>query len=822
MALTGLDFKRAAAEVYQIVGRANVTPSKKGREVAAYDYRDEQGQLLFQCVRFEPKDFSQRRPDGRGGWIANLRGVRRVLYRLPQIIAANSVLVAEGERDVHSLEGLGFVATCNPMGAGKWRGEFSEILRGKAIAIFGDNDEAGRRHVEQVVQSLSGKASSIRVVPIPVGKDVSDWIAAGATHAMIDAAIQSAAPVNTTGPATASPVANRSTLTDTGEPYTVHEGCLYGWRQHGENRFPFKIANFVARIATEHLMDDGDQQSRVFTVAVELAGRTITVDVPAKDFNAMNWVTERVGGKAIVLPNQTNHARAAIQTLSGDIPTVQSYSHTGWRTIDGKNYYLHCGGAIGAEGNRSDIRVSLEDKLPNYRLPDPPQGNQLIEAIRSSLKMLDVTLDRLTFPVYGAIWRSILGVATLSVHIAGSSGVGKSQLAALAQQHFGPAMDADNLPASWLGTANATSTLAFHAKDSVLVVDDFVPAGNAASQQKLHHEADRLLRAQGNSAGRRRLGSDGKLLGNRPPRGLVISTGEDTPRGKSLNARMVLLNFPKSAMSWPYLTACQNLAAIGRFAEAAAGFIQWVAPRLQDLQQEMTAQRLAQRQESDASAIHMRTPENLYALRFGLTIFFRFAESIGAISADEARALSNRADDALRETAEGEARKHIDNDPCRTFLRLVRTAIIMGKAHLASTKGTAPDGERSWGWYVPAGMTEKQSRGLRIGWVKDDEVLLLPDAAHSIAARLAQEQGETLPGSLDIIKRDLKEQGLLVKTDEKRRTITVRRVAESEQHDVLVVSYETFQKTSGSIADNADNADRTDLEQPASDLEVHQ
>src|ERR1019366_2034922 len=221
---------------------------------------------------------------------------------------------------------------------------------------------------------------------------------------------------------------------------------------------------------------------------------------------------------------------------------------------DGENYYLHAGGAIGPAGNRTDICVSLQDKLPNYRLPDPPSGPELISAIRVTLQMLDVTLDRLTFPVYAAIWRSILGSATFSVHIAGSSGAGKSQLAALAQQHFGAAMDGDNLPASWLGTANATGTLAFYAKDAILVVDDFVPAGNAASQQKLHSEADKLLRAQGNSAGRRRLSSDGRLLGNPPPRGLILSTGEDTPRRKSLNARMVLLHFPRGAMDWAALS----------------------------------------------------------------------------------------------------------------------------------------------------------------------------------------------------------------------------------------------------------------------------
>src|ERR1017187_8000729 len=100
----------------------------------------------------------------------------------------------------------------------------------------------------------------------------------------------------------------------------------------------------------------------------------------------------------------------------------------------------------------------------------------------------------------------------------------------------------------WPSTSNATAMLAFYAKDALLVVDDFVPTGTAASQQRLQGVADKLLRAQGNSSGRRRLHPDGRLHGNRPPRGLILSTGEDTPRGKSLNARLVLLRFPKGAM----------------------------------------------------------------------------------------------------------------------------------------------------------------------------------------------------------------------------------------------------------------------------------
>ena len=103
----------------------NENPNQ-GHILDTYDYTDTDRQLLFQVVRTSPKGFYQRRPNGNGGWVNNLGGVERVLYRLPDVLAADPGkpgLVAEGEKDVNRLWKLGFVATCNPMGAGKWRDE---------------------------------------------------------------------------------------------------------------------------------------------------------------------------------------------------------------------------------------------------------------------------------------------------------------------------------------------------------------------------------------------------------------------------------------------------------------------------------------------------------------------------------------------------------------------------------------------------------------------------------------------------------------------------------------------------------------------------
>jgi 5S rRNA maturation endonuclease (ribonuclease M5) len=156
-----------------------------GKEiVATYDYTDEGGeQLLFQVVRYDPKDFRQRRPDGAGDWDWRLGDTRRVLYRLPAVVkaakAGGRVAVVEGERDVERVEAEGLVATCNPGGAGKWRPEYAEFLRGAQVGVFADRDEPGRKHAAEVAASLDGIAASVKVLEPAEGKDVSDHLRAG-------------------------------------------------------------------------------------------------------------------------------------------------------------------------------------------------------------------------------------------------------------------------------------------------------------------------------------------------------------------------------------------------------------------------------------------------------------------------------------------------------------------------------------------------------------------------------------------------------------------------------------------------------------------
>jgi len=176
-------------------GYDSLTYSPNGAEtkiLATYDYTDANGKLLYQVVRYAPKDFRQRRPDGAGGWVWNLKGIKPVLYRLPEVLKAKmegqTIYVCEGEKDTDALREKGLTATTNSGGAEKWQPAHGEALTGASVVILPDRDAPGLRHAAKVAASLHGRAKSIKVLELPDRddhqvKDVSDWLVAGGTVA---------------------------------------------------------------------------------------------------------------------------------------------------------------------------------------------------------------------------------------------------------------------------------------------------------------------------------------------------------------------------------------------------------------------------------------------------------------------------------------------------------------------------------------------------------------------------------------------------------------------------------------------------------------
>lgn len=163
--------------------------------VARYPYQDSNGTLLYEVVRYTPKDFRQRRPDGNGGWVWNLEGVTRVLYRLPYVAryvdaGESHVWVTEGEKDAETLTALGEYATTFVGGAGKHHktpGGLELLAKATRVTVVADNDEPGHRHARAVAADINTLGGNATVVVPAIGKDITD---AAVTHGLpIDQAV---------------------------------------------------------------------------------------------------------------------------------------------------------------------------------------------------------------------------------------------------------------------------------------------------------------------------------------------------------------------------------------------------------------------------------------------------------------------------------------------------------------------------------------------------------------------------------------------------------------------------------------------------------
>lgn len=194
-----INYKTLGSKASDLVTMAPPQPKPIPRILDVYPYTDENGQLLFECVRMEPKEFRQRCRNKNGQFNWSIKDVRRVIYNLPAVLQAvregERIYIVEGEKDVETAKRLGLVATCNPMGAdngtgNKWFSEWGAWFGGAEVVIIPDKDEAGWRHAQWVHSAIKANAYKISMAIPLVGKDLSDWVEHGATVADIEAAIE--------------------------------------------------------------------------------------------------------------------------------------------------------------------------------------------------------------------------------------------------------------------------------------------------------------------------------------------------------------------------------------------------------------------------------------------------------------------------------------------------------------------------------------------------------------------------------------------------------------------------------------------------------
>jgi hypothetical protein len=709
----------------------------------------------------------------------------------------DTVRVTEGEVKADVATHLSGILTISVPGVSAWRGVIP-VLAELAPRVVHLAFDADARTNPLVARATEATAAALALEGYDVLLESWDGLRAkGVDDALAARLPVQLAPVQVR-PERRHPTERRD-IHQSAEPhaYKATPGGLVWVRQTRNGPVTVRLTNFRALIATDVLDDDGAEIRRRFEMEARLNGWCRRFTVTADAFAGLGWVTGHLGARAIVYPGLglRDHARAAMQVLSGEVPERHVYSHTGWRQLPDGWAYLHGRGAIGADGSVAGVEVALPDALAGVALPDPPIGRELVAAIRASLRLVDVGPDHITFPLLGAAYRAVFGDIDFSLHLAGPTGAGKSELASLIQRHFGTGLDARHLPGSWSSTANALELLAFSAKDALLVVDDFAPTNAQGDAERAHRDADRVLRAQGNRSGRLRMRADGTLRAARPPRGLIVSTGEDVPRGQSIRARLLACELGPHDLNWPAVTAAQADAAEGLAAQALSGFLRWIAPRRDALQEQLRERLPELRERAAGSATHRRTPEIVANLASGWTFFLSFAQSAEAITEQESNELWSRAWSALGRAVAAQAHHQRGGEPAQRFLELLGSSIASGRAHLAGTDGGRPlvDGG-AWGWRNHQG--EWEPKGERVGWLAEgDQVYLDPDASYAAAQRLGQEVGDRLSLTPQTLRKRLKERGVLASVDTGRQVLTVRRILEGQRREVLHLSSTILSQT---------------------------
>ena len=211
---------------------------------ASYQYHNKNGNLVYEVCRFG-KEFPMRRPgkDGKG-WIWNGQGIKKIIYRLPEVLKADQaeiIHICEGKKDVDQLCSLGLIATCNPGGASassrtpKWKDSFSEPLAGRNVIILPDNDDPGFAHARHVTNSVAKVAASVKIVSLPGLEnkdDVSDWLDAGCDPAEFPELAEKCEPV----------VAEESN--------TLSDDFICNYVDDGDSRVPISMAKIKERIKT--------------------------------------------------------------------------------------------------------------------------------------------------------------------------------------------------------------------------------------------------------------------------------------------------------------------------------------------------------------------------------------------------------------------------------------------------------------------------------------------------------------------------------------------------------------------------------------------
>ncbi len=758
-----------------------------GDPVARYPYTDKDGKIIFEVFRFRTesgdKTFRQgiqirEAKDGRFDWKDYDWKTSRLphpLYRLPEVLTAiaagKPVYVVEGEKDVETLRAQGLTATTNPGGASKggttikWTPEHTESLRGANVIILPDVDEVGMSDRERVAAQLLPVAKSVRLIDLRRGSatlpekgDITDYVEAlGPEKAMAELAALIADTPETRPDEAA---AERETVARAYEAvkgYCVNDGAICKITKSGKGEdapdYPKPLCTFTCLPREEITQDDGVTTTTVHVIdGWDRNGRTLgpAARVLSRNFKGMGWVGETWGFRANILPGQA--VADTLRYVIAEVGATQArhiteYTHSGWRKIGKAWAYLHQGGAIGAEG----VRVQLGEGLEEYRL-DAADGVTVTAAAEWSHNLTVALGERISIPLLAAVYLAPLREALtqtgnkplFSLFLVGEQQSGKSVSAELAQYHF-RAMSEAQFPASFYDTPNHVQGRAFKLKDSLLVVDDFHPTQSQQERRQMDAMAQRLCRMKP----RGRMNADGTSRVEMPPRCLSVMTGEQEPNiTESGVSRLYVIEVdPKDVPKDEGLTAMQEQGKAGTLRAAMRGYIEWLAPQMDELPEKLAARIKALRGEAQKllGDSGPRMSETVAYLLLGYEMMLTYMQSVGAVeyvSDEMAHAREVIAANGRRQT-----RQSRDERPSRLFLNVISDMLMGGQAEVRDLR-------------IP-GTGTPSSRGM-MGYCDGRYYYLLTMLAYTTVCEQSRRQGLEFPLSQKALWKQLALDGMIL------------------------------------------------------------
>ncbi len=695
-----------------------------------YEYTDEKGNPQLRVYRTSGKNFPTVHLDG-GKWYWGDGDKKDLLYKLPRVLKAieknTPVLLVEGEKDVETLESMGYVATSNKGGAGKWSEKLSSYLTGAKVIVIPDNDEPGRKHGKIVCNALSGVAREVRLVTLrrtktaqlPEKGDISDLVQLiGMDKAKEELERLIAF----------SPVLSRKVSDDDYAEYfdgiqgvSISNGCMYQVLKDGDVK---RMSNFVALPLEQVAQDDGtpEMQYSLTVAGWSNTGRPLKrLSVPLKDFDKMDWCMTGWGLDANIA--EGNGVRQKLRRViqeAGSRCAVQKtvYTHTGWRKIDGKWCFLHGGGAIGMDGIETRLSYGYNEQycLNGVRTDRLTEDMRMLGSMLRpycqgvSLEIEKVVGTRIAAPLLGFIYlaplKSLLAKRghrpSFVPFLRGGSGTGKSTLAALMLNHFGYDFSFEAaMPANFENTAGSIGLKLFQLKDLPLIVDDYHPEMDARRASAMAGVAESISRMIGDGAMRSRLRSDATAMEDKPVRGLAIETGEDTPNvSPSSVSRMYVIDLEPGDVPIPmqgrtapdYLARTESLnrlyrnARLGMLNESMVGYLEWWVERLNRDGEEKVLDELesdyqaAQQDALRMNASHARMPATVSMLECGITEMLKYMSSEnGYLDPKDVPAIKERFMRGLLEGANRQNREMVDMKPTEIFLNTVKELLNSGK-----------------------------------------------------------------------------------------------------------------------------------------------